>query len=104
MKSIDSYLNCCLQRSIKGASESYETTKFRTAAQHALFDNINSLRWYLKRVNRIENANKKTLSEFIENMIKLIAPLSPHFCEELWSMLGKKTFIATEKFPVSNES
>ena len=103
-RNIDLYLQSSLQREIKESIENYEVTKFRTASHHALFNNINTLRWYLNRVDGIKNANKNVLKESLEDVVKLITPLAPHLSEELWSMLGHKNFISIEKMPSPNNS
>lgn len=103
-RNIDLYLQCCLQRNIKNAIENYEITKFRTASHHALFNNMNTLRWYLKRVDGIKNANKKILTKSLESIVKLMAPIAPHISEELWHMLGHKSFVSTEKMPSFDKS
>ena len=103
-RNIDLYLQSSIQKEIKESIENYELTKFRTASYHALFNNINTLRWYLNRVDGIKNANKKILKKSLEDIVRLIAPLAPHLSEELWSMLGHKTFVSTEKMPSPNNS
>jgi leucyl-tRNA synthetase len=47
--------------------------------------------------------NKEVLTKVIETYIKLLAPLAPHFTEELWESLGKTTSIHKETWPKINE-
>ncbi|MCX6815900.1 MAG: leucine--tRNA ligase, partial [Candidatus Aenigmarchaeota archaeon] len=104
MRSIDSYLLSKMQKIIKNATENFETTRFRTTINHALFDSTNELKWYLTRCNGVENANRKVLQDVLETIIKLLTPFTPHICEEMWVILGNKTFVSTEKWPKYSEN
>ena len=39
-----------------------------------------------------------------ENLLLLLAPFTPHLCEELWSKLGNKGFISLAKWPEFDKS
>ncbi|RLI98990.1 MAG: leucine--tRNA ligase [Candidatus Aenigmatarchaeota archaeon] len=99
IKAIDVYLQSKLQALIKEATQNYEELKFRSAAKNALFDSVRELKWYVERNNGMENCNRKVLKESLEVIAKLLAPLVPHACEELWEKLKKKGFIAKAKWP-----
>lgn len=98
-EAIDSYILSRLQKTIKTATENYEVAKFRTATQYALFESTNEIRWYITRCGGIGNANAKTLKEALSIVVRMLAPLSPHVCEEMWSMLGNKGFVSIARFP-----
>jgi len=80
-------------------TENYEQLKFRSGVQNALFDSTNALRWYLNRVGGVKHANKKVLSGSVRCIIKMLAPLTPHLCEELWSTTGKG-FVVMSEWPL----
>ncbi|MBI3190075.1 leucine--tRNA ligase [archaeon] len=98
---IDLYLLSRLHRIIKGATENYEVTKFRTALNYALFDATNDLKWYMKRTE-IDGVNKNVISEFLSAIIRLTAPMTPHICEEMWTNIGKG-FVSVSEWPKYNE-
>ena len=98
---IDYYLVSRLQRIIKGTTENYETTKFRTASNYALFDATNDLKWYLKRAE-IGGINRDAAGEFLSAVIRLVAPMTPHVCEEMWLHVGKG-FVSNAEWPEYNE-
>lgn len=98
-KQIDLYLQSKIQRCIEDATDNYEKMKFRSAAQYVLYESTNIFKWYLKRTGGIEKANKKIFTESFINVIKMLAPMAPHICEEMWSRTGKKSFISTESWP-----
>jgi len=96
-KTIDKWFESKINESIKNATESMENMLFKSAVQHSFMEMHRNLKWYLKRTNNAPN--RELISLFIESIIKLMAPVTPHFCEECWRLIGKNTFISTEKWP-----
>jgi len=99
VKTMDKYLQSKLHESIQLATDHYEHMRFRSAVQYSLFALTNEIKWYIERVGGIKNCNRKLLAETFEALVKMIAPLTPHFAEELWSKLGKKSLLVVEKWP-----
>jgi leucyl-tRNA synthetase len=102
IRNIDLYLQSRIQKNIQRAGEAYESMNFRTASHYAVFDSINELKWYMKRVGDIKNANKRIVTEAMKNIILMLSPLTPHLCEELWHMLGNKKMLIIQKWPIYN--
>ena len=48
--------------------------------------------------------NPAFLHEVTEDMLRLLAPMAPHLCEELWEQLGHKTSIHNETWPTWDEA
>lgn len=90
IRNIDIYLQNSIQEYANLAIENYENIRFRSGLNSVLFNSTNSLKWYLKRVGGIKNANKKILKECLEIIVKLIAPITPHLSDEIWEMLANK--------------
>ncbi len=42
--------------------------------------------------------------EFAEGLVKLLSPVCPHICEEIWQILGHDSTIAFESWPTYDES
>lgn len=103
LKNMDLYLISRMQTNIKNVTDNYETMNFRSATQSALFEFTNDLRWYVNRCGGIKNCNKRVLSDALSVVLKLITPLTPHVCEELWNKLGNKEFISLSSWPESKE-
>jgi leucyl-tRNA synthetase len=95
----DSYLQSRMQKIIRNSKENYEKTKFRSAIYYALFESTNAIRWYLRRIGDVKKANRKIIREVLETTIKLITPMTPHICEEMWHILGNKNFVTISKWP-----
>jgi len=47
--------------------------------------------------------DKKALREAVEVVLKLLYPITPHICEELWTRLGKSTRLYQEPYPTYDE-
>ena len=86
-------------RTIKSMSQDINEFQFNTAiARH--MELLNELNNYLRTS---ENINENLVKECVTDYIKLLAPLAPHFAEELWSKLGNKESIHKEEWPKVNE-
>lgn len=103
LDAIDLFLQSRIQEHIKNATGSYGAMKFRSAAQHALFNATNDLKWYIDRVGSFNNCNKKVLVESLNIIIKMISPLVPHLAEELWKKIGGKGFVSVAEWPKFDE-
>jgi leucyl-tRNA synthetase len=99
MQNIDYYLLSKLQNIIKRTTRNYEELKFRSVTQIALFESINELKFYLERCGGLKKSNKKTLEHFLSVIVRLLTPLIPHVCEEMWSKLGYKNFVSIAEWP-----
>jgi leucyl-tRNA synthetase len=75
-----------MHKTVKKVSEDYESFKFNTA--------IASL---MELTNAIyqSSADKDVLSV----LIRLLSPIAPHFCEEVWESLGNKESIVKASWP-----
>ncbi len=54
-------------------------------------------------VNELTDLNCKKRS-VLEPLVVLLAPFAPHFCEELWELLGHKESVSKASFPKWNEA
>jgi leucyl-tRNA synthetase len=101
VKSIDRWLLSILQDRIRSVTEAIETLKTRTAAEIALYEVWNDIRWYLRRRG---DPNPKILREVANIWVRLLAPFTPFLCEELWSILGNNAFVSTAEWPKYDET
>ncbi len=99
LQNVDKFLLSRMQSWISDLTENFEVMKFRSATQGGFFDATNDLKWYVERCGGIKNCNGRVLSKALETIMKINAPLIPHNAEELWSLLGNKSFISLEKWP-----
>lgn len=82
------------------ATENIENMRHREYANIVIYDMANAYKKMLKFSDKSEI--KAVNSQIIEKWIKLAAPIMPHIAEELWSKLGKKSFISSESWPTAD--
>ena len=98
---IDRWFQSILHKTIKATTEAMDRTELRTALQKGYFDLQRYLKWYTRRTREY---NRDLMNQFIEVQTKMIAPLVPHICEEIWEKLGKKDFISLTEWPQYDET
>ncbi|MFA6350554.1 MAG: class I tRNA ligase family protein, partial [Candidatus Omnitrophota bacterium] len=84
--SADPALTRILHKAIKKVSDDYSGFKFNTAIA-GLMELVNAVYQY--------GADRDTFL----TLVLLLAPIAPHFCEELWQQLGNKEPIAKAAWP-----
>lgn len=87
-------------QTIKSMTEDIEDFRFNTAIARNM-ELLNSINSYIRDNDKI---NKKLLIEVIEDFVRLLSPLAPHFAEELWEELGKTQSVYKEEWPKVNEA
>lgn len=91
---LDYELNYC----IKQVSEDIPAFRFNTAVARCM-ELVNAM--YKYRAEKGYSA--PYLKYVLQILVKLMAPLAPHFCEELNSIMGGETSLMTESYPVCDE-
>ncbi|MBW3016883.1 leucine--tRNA ligase [Candidatus Woesearchaeota archaeon] len=99
---IDAWFESELNRTIQQATFAMELTLFRTGIQKIYFEMQRILRHYMKRTNN--NPHKELIDRFIEAQLVMLAPFTPHICEETWEAIGKKHIISNADWPEFDES
>ena len=92
---IDRWFESVVHTALSDVTEAYQQMNFRTAIQKGFFDMQRYLRWYLRRC---DTPNKEVITEFIEIQTKILAPIVPHICEEIWEALGNERFISSSEW------
>ena len=86
-------------QTIKSMEEDINNFQFNTAIARSM-ELLNKLNEYMRE----PKINAKVLRETVETYIKLLAPLAPHFSEELWEKLGHSKSIHNETWPEIKQS
>ncbi|MBO7392605.1 MAG: leucine--tRNA ligase [Abditibacteriota bacterium] len=89
-----------LHETIKKVGEDIDKFAFNTAVA-ALMELVNEMYSF---VNTLDDAPSAVMSECVESLVLMMAPITPHMSDELWEMLGRQGFTIDEKFPVADES
>ena len=87
-------------RTIKSMTQDIQEFQFNTAiARH--MELLNQMNDYIRTS---KNINEKILKDTLEDYLRLLSPLAPHFSEELWiESLKKEHSIHKEDWPKVNE-
>ncbi len=96
------YLLSRTNSTIRDVKDDFDNFRFSFAATKitALFNDARDF------VDYAENPDENELSVFskaIETVVILLAPFTPHVCEEMWELIGKKQMISKESWPKHNE-
>ena len=79
--------------------------KVRKTIHAATYDLDADLDWYLKRVayDRDHEERRKAISHVewmvLDIQVRLLAPFTPHICEEIWEQMGGEGFVAYAQWP-----
>ena len=99
-RGIDQWLSSRMQETVRVATESLEGFQTRKALQKVLYGVLNDLSWYSRRAK----PNPKVLRDVVRVWVRLMAPFTPHTCEELWEILGEERFVSNAEFPTVDDS
>ena len=107
-RTIDMWMISQLNQHIKNATEALEVFQTRQALQEALFLLKKDVDHYLYRIKHLIDSQDPAviyvLSTVLEAWIRLLAPFTPHTCEELWSAYGGEGFASEADWPEYDES
>lgn len=83
----DHKLDKIYNQTVKKVTEDYEKMHFNTA--------ISQMMVFINDAYKV----KQIPIEYVQGFIKLLSPLAPHVCEEIWSKFNLSSTIAYEKWP-----
>ena len=85
-------------QTIKDVTDSIEDRMMNKAIAF-IRDSVNSVYSELDLVDE----NKPLFSHIMRDLIKLLAPIAPHICEEMWSEFGGAGLVSENDWPVYDE-
>ncbi|MDR2698464.1 MAG: leucine--tRNA ligase [Candidatus Methanoplasma sp.] len=80
--------------SIKAAMDRYD---LRQAATAVYFEMLNDIKWYGRRGGN----SKAAVREALRIWIPLMAPVTPHIAEEMWSLAGFGGLVSSSQLPAA---
>lgn len=92
-------LNRVLNSTIKAVDADYAEFSFNTAVAR-MMELVNAMCKYDGCVTKNARLYRKTADE----LLLILAPLAPHFAEELWKQTGHEGSVVTHNFPTYDES
>jgi leucyl-tRNA synthetase len=96
-----------LSPSVKEIEPEAETNRLLHKMIRKVTDDTNGLRFNTAIAAMMEFSNHLTGKEarpkiVLEKLVLLLAPYAPHIAEELWSVLGNKSTLAYEAWPIAD--
>ena len=95
-----------LHQTVKKVTESIEDDFHFNTAIAAVMELLNDMTTYKQEVidkNDVSTESRKIWKEVLDKVILLIAPFAPHIADELWKIIGNKTFTFEEEWPTFEE-
>jgi leucyl-tRNA synthetase len=87
-------------RALAHVSENVERLRFNVCVAH-IYEVFNAFQASLGSIETEPAADYRwAVREAIDILVRLFHPMMPHLAEECWAMLGHKTLVATEPWPV----
>jgi leucyl-tRNA synthetase len=107
---IDKWMLSRLQEHITRATEAMDKLAVRKAIHSVLYELEQDLQWYQKRISNQKNEAKRkgtvahVFHEVLDAQVRMLAPVAPHTCEEMWQMMNGKGFVSLSSWPMPDES
>ena len=99
-EAIDKWILSKLNASCKVVESEFNKFNIKKASDEIFFNIHNLIKWYLSRGGK----DKQTLEKVSNIWLRLMAPFTPHICEELWEQIGNKDFISLASYPQFDKS
>ena len=99
MTSAEKALNYAKHYAIKNISRDVEAFSFNTSLAR-LMEYVNAMQKY---ESEVADKNVAFYQACATDLILMLAPFAPHFCEELWEITGHKTSVFEESYPLFDE-
>lgn len=97
LKQIDRWMLSRMQDYIRDTNSALVYIQTREAIQNAFFLLINDVKWYQRR------GGETLLYYVLDNWVRLMAPFTPHLCEEVWEAMGHEDLVSLAQYPLYNE-
>ena len=110
LAAIDRWMLSRLEQHIRNATEAMNKLAVRKAIQTVLYELDRDFQWYQKRISDGKEDSKRKAAtthvfhEVLDAQTRMLAPVAPHTCEEIWEMLGGRDFIARTPWPTPDRT
>jgi leucyl-tRNA synthetase len=109
LTTIDMWLLSRLQLRIKTITDAMNSFRIREAIHEALYMLDQDIQWYMRRKSTETSMKRKkviskVLWDVLQTRILLLAPFTPHLCEEIWHKMGNTSFISTATWPIYDDA
>ncbi len=91
---VETYIDKKLNATIERTTQNYEDFRFNDAVRE-IKDLVSTLEAYIE----YKNPEKAKLKQTLTSIVRLLYPIAPHICEELWNELDKSGMVANADWP-----
>ncbi len=109
LTAIDRWMISRLQEQVRKATEAMDKLAVRKAIHSTLYELDQDLQWYQRRIIeqkqslKRKNAIAYVFNQILDAQVRMLAPVAPHVCEELWEMSGGKGFVSLASWPTPDK-
>jgi leucyl-tRNA synthetase len=107
LTALDRWMLSRLQEHIRKATEAMDKLAVRKAIHTVLYELDQDFQWYQRRASEKDKKRKSAIEhvhrQIIDAQVRMLSPVAPHLCEELWEMMGSKQFISLSPWPAYDE-
>ncbi len=97
---VDRWMFSAFYKHVDEATKSLEICETRDALQHSLYLLDQDVSEYLKMKRSTDFAGvRRVMREVLSGWVRLMAPFTPHLCEELWEIMGGEGFASQASWP-----
>ena len=96
---IDDWLLSQLNIRISRVHEAMKVYDMRSFANEVYFELPNDMRWYARR----GGGSKETVRIVLDAWVRMMAPITPHFAEEMWERIGGRGLVSPAEFPKAKD-
>jgi len=98
------WLLSMVQARARAATEAIEKMDVKGLVLQALFLMEQDIQWYLEfckaRGKGSDDARvRAALGQLLDARVRLLAPVTPHLCEEIWALMGKEGYVSVAPWP-----
>jgi len=107
---IDRWMLSRLQEHIRMATEAMDKLMVRKVIHSALYALDQDFQWYLRRISGEREApdrrgaDAEVFKEVLDAQVRMLAPVAPHICEEVWEKTGGEGLVSLAEWPTYNET
>lgn len=106
----DRWMLSRLQGHIRTATESMDKLMVRKAIHSALYALDQDFQWYLRRIAKEKEVPERkgaiaeVFNRILDAQVRMLAPVTPHICEEIWEKMGRNGFVSSAEWPIYDEA
>jgi leucyl-tRNA synthetase len=99
-----------LQHHIEAATQAMDKLAVRKAVNSTLYELDQDFHWYQRRIagQKMKLQRKEAIAyvfnQVLDSQTRMLAPVAPHVCEELWEIMGEEAFISQTPWPKTDET